>query len=238
MKRVFAWRVIFLIPLIIVLSRSYAVPVVSVKIASNKAMQKKGQRYEFETAIIEMLRTVVNQAMEIKETITLYIKDHGNRQVRHSHEIRNIKIINQTEETEQVSITERGWITSYNPKKKDGIRMKDPYNESFGQMTEAQKEQFAKGITDAFGATTRIIGTETIAGKQCAVTETVTELGGMKSVTKEWRWKNFVLKTHSTGMGMETLELATSVREGIPIDETLFLVPDSISITSIDPFKY
>ncbi|MCZ6775892.1 MAG: hypothetical protein O7D34_05500 [Ignavibacteria bacterium] len=70
------------------------------------------------------------------------------------------------------------------------------------------------------------------------MTETVTALGGIKTVDTVWTWKKYVLKSHSKGLGTETLEIATSVQEGIRIDETLFQIPDSISITSIDPFKY
>jgi hypothetical protein len=106
-------------------------------------------------------------------------------------------------------------------------------------MTEKKKEEFAKGITDAFGATTRDLGPGTIAGKPVTITATITELGGVEIVDTTWIWKKqYVLKSHSKGMGTETLKIATSVQEGVPIDATLFLVPDSIDITSVDPFKY
>ena len=236
MKRVFAWIVIFLIPLIIVLSRSYALPLMSAKAASNKEMQNQG-----ETIVITEKEKITSPGMEIERTTTIYTDYEGKCEVRHIHEKRNITMLDQVEESEQVLIRKDGWVISYYPKTKKGNKMKDPSN-PLRDMTEKQKEEFAKGITDAFGATTRIIGEEKIAGKNCVITETVTKLGGMEIVDTTWIWtsggEKIVLKSHSKGMGTETLKIATSVQEGIPIDKTLFVVPDSIKISFIDPFKY
>jgi len=203
---------------------SYALPLVSAKTASNKEMQNKGG------IIIKEEETVTSPIMEIKTFTTIYIDYEGKCEVRHIHEKRNIIMIDQVEESEQVSIRKGGSVISYDRATRKGFKMKDP-SEPLREMTEKQKEEFAKGITDAFGATTRIIGEEKIAGKNCVITETVSVVGGDTTVVKEWRWKNFILKLHSWGMGMETRKIATNVQEGIRIDKTLFDVPADVDIT-------
>ncbi|MCZ6776634.1 MAG: hypothetical protein O7D34_09285, partial [Ignavibacteria bacterium] len=92
MKRVFACIVIFLIPLIIVLGRSSALPLVSAKTASTKEMQNKGG------IIIREEETVTNPIMEIKRITTIYIDYEGKCEVRHIHEKRNIIMLDQVEE--------------------------------------------------------------------------------------------------------------------------------------------
>ena len=139
-------------------------------------------------------------------------------------------MIDQVEESEQVSIRKGGRLIYYDPETGIGYEMKDP-SEPLREMTEKQKEEFAKGITDAFGATTRIIGEEKIAGKNCVITETVTVVGGDTTVVKEWRWENFILKLDAEGMGTKTHKIARSVQVGVRIDKTLCDVPPDVDIT-------
>jgi hypothetical protein len=174
--------------------------------------------------------------MKLETNTTTYFK--GSSEVRHIHEERNITMLDQVQESKQVTIRKDGWIISYDPDTKKGTNMKDP-GKPLREMTEKQKEEFAKGITHALGAKTQIVGEEKIAGENCVVAATITKVRGMTIVDTTWTWENkYVLKSHSKGMGTETLKIATSVQKGIPIDATLFLVPDSIDITSVDPFKY
>ena len=110
MKRVFAWIVIFLIPLIIVLSRSYALPLVSAK-----------------TIVITEKEKITNPGMEIERITTIYIDYEGKCEVRHIHEKRIIKILDdQVDESDQVIIRKDGMVTSYDPEKKEGYTSKDP----------------------------------------------------------------------------------------------------------------
>jgi hypothetical protein len=83
-------------------------------------------------------------------------------------------------------------------------------------------------------AKSKEIGKEKIAGKPCKITETTMDMGGMKSTTKTWTWKRFVLKNEAEMMGTKVVEVATSVKENAKIPPGTFSVPKDIPVNTIE----
>ena len=205
-------------------------------VTSVPAGEKK--RFGFDQARIVLHKSVSNPQMETITTDTVYIGSGGLVEVRYSHEIQDIRMLNQKRESRTVTITKDGWITSYDPDTKKGKRFKDPFSETLGNMSESQQQKFAKGMENAFEAKTTVLGKEDVAGKQCDVTETKTGLQGMESVTKTWTWKGFVAKLVSEAMGTRITEEASSIDETLGVTEALLRIPSGVEIQdlgAIDP---
>lgn len=205
-------------------------------VTSMHAGEKK--RFGFDKARIILVKSVSNPQLETTTTDTVYIGNGGLVEVRFSHEVQDIRMLNQKRESRTVTIIQDGWITSYDPETRKGRRVKNPFSETVKNMSESQQQKLAKGMESAFEAKTTVLGTEEVAGKQCDLTETKTGLQGMESVTKTWMWKGFVAKSVSEAMGTRITETATSIDEGLGVTEELLRIPADVEIQdlgAIDP---
>jgi hypothetical protein len=189
------------------------------------------RRYGFEQARIVLEKTTKNTSLESTTIDTVYLDEWGGVEVRHSHEKQNIRMIGKTAESRSVSIMEAEWLTTYDPVERKGSKMKNPFFQSVGNLSDQQKKEMGEGMAKAFKATTASKGTEEIAGRPCEVTETKTGLEGMESVTTMWKWKGFIMKSVTNSGGTEITESVLSIDEGIGVDPALLKVPDDVHLT-------
>jgi hypothetical protein len=205
--------------------------------AANIAVDAKTKKYDFESAIIEMERTNSNEMMEIKTKTTVFVDEWGDKEARHIHEITKMKMLNQTTETNSISIIEGAWVTNIDLDNKTATRMKIDMLGDINQMSRSDQEQFAKQFNKEMNAKSKEIGEEKIAGKPCKIIETTMDMGGMKSTTRTWTWKRFILKSEAEVMGTKTVEVATNVKEKAKIPPGTFTVPRDIPVQTIKGIK-
>ena len=197
------------------------------------SQNKKIKRYLFENAYIEKTSTVISPAMESTTTEKIYITEWGNKEAHYKNEIRNIKMMNKKEESKSVSIVDGNWLINYDPDKKKGTKMKNPFYDKFAGKSEKELKDFSKNLSDAFGIDVKKVGTEKILGKTCDVMEGKTDLGGIKSKSKMWVYKSFPLKTDTEAMGTKTSEVAKVFKEDFSPDGKFFIVPKNIKLTEL-----
>ena len=195
------------------------------------AQDKKIRRYLFENAYVEKTTTVINQAFESVTKEKIYVAAWGNREAHYKDESRNIKMINKKEESKSVSIMDGKWLINYDPDKKTGTKMANPFYDKFAGKSEKELQDFSKNISDAFGTNIKKTGTGEVAGKTCDIYEGTTDLGGIKSKSKMWIYKNFIMKQEGEGMGTKTIEVVTVYKEGAAPDSKLLTIPSNIKIT-------
>jgi hypothetical protein len=194
---------------------------------------EKNKRFGFEKARVVIEKTMKNPSVESKTIDTVYIDQFGYREARVSHTFENILMLKQKRESRSVSFIEGEWITSYDPVTRKGSRMKNPLYKSLSNLDEKQQQKMAKGMEEAFKAKTTELATETIAGKPCKVTRTVTGLQGMETTTTTWLWEGLPMKSLSGGMGTELSELVTNIKEGIGIPGYLSEIPKDVVLMSV-----
>jgi outer membrane lipoprotein-sorting protein len=199
---------------------------------------KKIKRYLFENAYVEKTTTVVNQAVETTTTEKIYIAESGNKEAHFKNEINNIKMMNKKEESKSVSIFNGKWLINYDPDKKTGTKMENPFYDKFAGKSEKELKEFGKNMADALGTDVKKVGTGEILGKTCDIYESNTNMGGLKVKSKMWIYKNFVMKMESEGMGTKTSETVTVYKEGAKPDAKLLTVPANVTITEVKmPFN-
>lgn len=194
--------------------------------------QEKG-RYEFETAYVEKTTTTTSNGIEIINTEKIYISDYGNKEARYKTEKRILSKLKKTEESKTVSIIEGSWVTTYDPDGKTGSKMQNKFMEPFGKLSEKQKESTVKEIKKATGTETKESGTEIIAGKKCNILQATSSIAGMKTTTKMWMYKNFVMKSESDNFGNKVVELVTVFKENSKIDPSVFIIPGNVKIREV-----
>ena len=202
------------------------------------SQNKKIKRYLFENAYVEKTTTVINQAVETSSIEKIYIAESGNKEAHFKNDKTNIKMMNKKEESKSVSIFDGKWLITYDPDKKTGTKMENPFYDTFAGKSEKELKEFGKNMADALGTDVKKVGTGEILGKTCEIYESNTNMGGLKVKSKMWIYKNFVMKLESEGMGTKTTETVTVYKEGAKPDAKLLTVPANITITEVKmPFN-
>jgi outer membrane lipoprotein-sorting protein len=197
------------------------------------SQDKKIKRYLFENAYVEKTTTTISQAMESTTTEKIYIAESGHKEAHFKNEKTNIKAINTKQESKSVGLLDGKWMINYDPDKKTGTKMANPFYDKFAGKSEKELKEFSKNIGDAFGTDIKKVGTGDVLGKTCEIYEGNTNLGGLKVKSKMWIYKNFVMKMESEGMGTKTTEFVTVYKEGAKPDAKLLTVPANIKITEL-----
>jgi hypothetical protein len=189
--------------------------------------------YEFETAYVEKTTTTTSSAVDVTTTEKIYITEHGKKSASYKTEKKNIKMLKKIEESSSVHILDGDWIITYDPKTKQGTKMKNVLSEKFKNMSEKDAEKMVKGMKDALKTETKDLGTETIVGKKCKITQAVSNIAGIKTTAKTWAYKNFLMKSESEGMGNKVKEEVKVFKENEKIDKNKFTVPKDVKIKEV-----
>ena len=164
-----------------------------------------------ETGIIEMHKKVVNPAVTVETTETMYFKEWGKTIARYTTTTTKSKFIAKEEVKHAFSLQEGPWLTTVDLDEKTGIRIKNTLAEAVGNLGREQQQKL-------------------VAGRRCAVKEAVTSIGGMTQTTRMCMWMNIPLRIESGGMGTEIREEAVSVQTDVPIPGEKFRIPDGIQM--------
>lgn len=201
--------------------------------SSMAALQTQADLYEFESAYIEKTTTTSGSGVDIIMTEKIYITEHGNKAASYQTEKRNIKKLNKVEESSSVHIVDGGWIITYDPKTKEGTKMKNALSDKFKNVSEKDAKKIAEDMKNALNAKSKDLGTETIAGKKCNVTETTSKIAGMEIIAKTWMYGNYVFKSESESFGNKVKEEVTFFKEGAKIDPEKFNIPKNVKIKQV-----
>lgn len=192
---------------------------------------KNLKRYQFENGYAEKTTKVISSALESETLEKIYITEWGLKEVHIKHEKRNIKMIKKIEESNSVSIMDGKWLINYNPDTKEGTKMENPFYDKMSSLDQSSLQNFGEQMKGAFNTKTTELPNENFLGVDCKVTEAVSEIAGMKTTTKMWLYKNFVMKLQSDGMGTSTSEAVTVFKEGDKPEASVFTVPTDVKIT-------
>ena len=157
-------------------------------------------------------------------TRTIYFDDYGKK--KRTETVTSMKAGNQTVSSSQVSIDAEGYNYNYDPEKKFGYRSTinhsfNPTQINFSELDEYTMQEF--GIKNE--------GTETIVGKNCNVYTIAYEPMNFKG--RYAIWNNIPLREQSATSDFGYEYLTEKLVENIELESTLFIVPDSISITDM-----
>lgn len=158
-------------------------------------------------------------------TQTIYFDQWGMREaiyLEYAIEMAGIK-----QEIKQVIISDGEWIYTVDLIRKLGTKAKNrEYEKIIENAGTKDLGELGKEILEGMGG--KKVGEEEFLGKNCDVWE----INSLK--TKEWLWKNIVLKLdlQITG-GAYTLE-ATDIQENISVAEEKFKVPEDIEFQDIN----
>ena len=190
----------------------------------------QGNIYDFGSAYAKKKITTKGSSIEVVTIDESFIYDHGRISVTYKTEKRNIKMLNKVEESSSVIIKDGEWIITYNPKTKEGTKMKNIFKDKFKNLSGEDTKKMAEGMKDALKAETKDLGTEIIAGKKCKVSQTTTNIAGMKTVSKLWTYGNYIMKSVSESFGNTVEELVIDFKEGIKFDESKTAVPKDVKL--------
>ena len=184
--------------------------------------------YEFESAVIKMIKTTSNQMVETKITETIYIDKNGAKEARYIDEVTSNKMVDQKTEKKSLIITDGDWIYNIDLDNNTGTKMKNIKKQFLGGMDKNDMEKMAKEMTGAMNADVKKIGEKEIAGVMCSGSIATTNFAGMKSSTTSYLYKNFVFLNESETMGTKIVERVVEFNEGIKVDKEKFTVPKNI----------
>ena len=218
MHRIFE-RLLFLIAVLIV-----GLPV------SQAVAQLPEKPFLVETGIIEMHKKVVNPAVTVETTETMYFKEWGKTIARYTTTTTKSKFIAKEEVKHAFSLQEGPWLTTVDLDEKTGIRIKNTLAEAVGNLGREQRQKLGADLAGATGTEVKEVGEAEVAGRRCAVKEAVTSIGGMTQTTRMCMWMNIPLRIESGGMGTEIREEAVSVQTDVPLPGEKFRIPDGIQM--------
>ena len=189
--------------------------------------------YEFESAVIKMIKTTSNQMVETKITETIYIDKNGAKEARYISEVTSNKMVDQKTEKKSLIITDGDWIYNIDLDNNTGTKMKNIKKQFIGGMDRNDMEKMAKEMTGAMNADVKKIGEKEIAGVMCSGSIATTNFAGMKSSTTSYLYKNFVFLNESESMGTKIEEKVVEFEEGVKIDKEKFVVPKNVKLETM-----
>ncbi|MFI5263408.1 MAG: hypothetical protein ACHQM6_02720 [Candidatus Kapaibacterium sp.] len=161
-----------------------------------------------------------SETMGMKGTTTKYFDDYGAKVCEETSS--TITMGATSIKTNKVRIIKDGWMYSYEPEKKTGVKMKFaiPANMDFRNMGEKMMKDM--GIKEA--------GTETILGKECKIYE---YSGGQQGAMtgRSWIfWNAEPMKMDMKVANMTMKSHVTSIEENVAIPADKFEVPSNITL--------
>jgi len=196
-------------------------------------LNAQGKIYEFESAYVKKTTTTTGSSVDVVTTEEIFITDYGNKSASYKTEKRNIKMLKKTEESSSVHIMDGDWIITYDPKTREGTKMKNVLADKFKNMSRKDAEKMTEGMKEALKTETKDLGTETFLGKKCKVTSATSNLAGLKTTAKIWTYKNFLMKSDSESFGNKIKEEVTVFKEGEKIDKNKLIVPKEVKIKEV-----
>lgn len=184
--------------------------------------------YEFESAVIKMIKTTSNQMVETKITETIYVDKNGAKEARYINEVSSNKMVDQKTEKNSLIITDGDWIYNIDLDNNTGTKMKNIKKQFMGGMDKSDMEKMAKEITGSMNADVKKIGEKEIAGVMCSGSIATTNFAGMKSSTTSYLYKNFVFLNESETMGTKIEERVVEFNEDVKVDKEKLKVPKNI----------
>jgi len=196
-------------------------------------LNAQGKIYEFESAYVKKTTTTTGSSVDVVTTEEIFITDYGKKSASYKTEKRNIKMLKKTEESSSVHIMDGDWIITYDPKTREGTKMKNVLADKFKNMSQKDAEKMTEGMKEALKTETKDLGTETFLGKKCKVTSATSNLAGLKTTAKIWTYKNFLMKSDSESFGNKIKEEVSVFKEGEKIDKNKLIVPKDVKIKEL-----
>jgi len=196
-------------------------------------LNAQGKIYEFESAYVKKTTTTTGSSVDVVTTEEIFITDYGKKSASYKTEKRNIKMLKKTEESSSVHIMDGDWIITYDPKTREGTKMKNVLADKFKNMSQKDAEKMTEGMKEALKTETKDLGTETFLGKKCKVTSATSNLAGLKTTAQIWTYKNFLMKSDSESFGNKIKEEVTVFKEGEKIDKNKLIVPKDVKIKEV-----
>ncbi|MCB0845103.1 MAG: hypothetical protein KDE26_17765 [Bacteroidetes bacterium] len=192
------------------------------------------KRYLSQSGKIEMAKVVINPNVRVETRETLYYDQYGWKEVRLIHEKQKVSMMgfNQMNESFKLTIMDGENLATVDLEKLTGGLSKNAFYEDLADMTKAQEQKFAKGVSEGMNVKTEELSPEVVAGKTCQVTRvnTYLQVDTITMVTTMYQWKHIPLMSESKGMGSVIKEQAFKVEEG-NVPQKLFYLPEDVKLS-------
>ncbi|PXY02809.1 hypothetical protein DF185_01585 [Marinifilum breve] len=189
-------------------------------IGNYASAQHSSKRFMVKSGYVEMKLDGTTKGQRL-----IWFDDYGKLYKEEVKSETKVKVfgIESSEKAHTLTIVKDGVIYNVNQMDQTGTKLEtgisSEYYAAFENMSDAQKEEFADEMLEAFGG--QRLGTEKFFNRTC---EKVKALG-----TTVWSYKGVVLKSEAKMLGIESSEVAVKFDENIKIASSTFDVPGNIS---------
>lgn len=174
--------------------------------------------FPFKTGIIEY-----KQEGNAKGTHVKYIDEYGYKQADFSET--EVKVFGFTNKENKGTILIGPKLYSLDYKTNTASTTKNPVYESYANSNGSDYDKLGRDAMASLGFS-NTGKTETIAGKKCEIWK-----GSLGSI---WVWKSLALKSETNILGINIIEVATSVKINISVPSSKFEVPNRMEVKEID----
>ncbi len=189
-----------------------------------KAASSKG-RYKLKSGIV----TMVSETMGMKQTITMYFDDYGNKTSNETKGEIDMGAMGKTQ-IDNLNFTKDGYLYNINLVKKTGTKRKKA---DFGKQKDIDFSKLSDDMMKQMKITKQ--GTEVVLGKTCD--KFAMDDPAMKMKSTYCVWNGIPLKTDMDMGGIKASVTATNVEENVSIPADKFEVPSGITITEMADVK-
>ena len=170
------------------------------------------KRYPFKSGII-------HYQFEGKTTGTevLYFDEYGKYEARYTKTM--TKVFGVLTKEDKISLLKEAEQIEYDRLTNEYTQMTNPLYESFSQNESLNYEEFGEDAIEKMGY--RKIGQSTVLGKECDV---------WNGIGKLYTWRALTLKLEMKVMGVNFVQTATNLKLDVPIEASLFDLPENASL--------
>jgi len=175
------------------------------------------KRYEFESG-----KVTYKTSGSMQGTETMYFDDYGMLEVKNTKATLEMMGIKQVTDTKV--IMDGKWIYTLDNNSGDANKMENPLYSMFPDGADLEKV----GEEMMLNMGGKKIGTETLLGKKCDIWEI------KKLMSKVWVWKSIPIKSEVNMMGMNIIQIATSVEVDIDVPSNVFKIPEGVEFKDLN----
>ncbi|MGD0712082.1 MAG: hypothetical protein ABR968_12995 [Bacteroidales bacterium] len=193
----------------------------STKIKDSIAKAASNGMYKLKSGIV----TMVTETMGMKQTITMYFDDYGNKRSNETSGEIDMGALGKTE-MHNLSFTKDGYMYNIDLVKKTGTKVKAPTS---GNHKDIDFSKLSDDMMKQMKITKQ--GTEVVLGKTCD--KYFMDDPTLKMKSTYCVWNGIPLKSEVDMGGMKATVTATKIQENVSVPADRFEIPKGITVREI-----
>ncbi|MEM7660531.1 MAG: hypothetical protein AAF399_30795, partial [Bacteroidota bacterium] len=145
----------------------------------------------------------------------------------------NMMGFSQKQESYTISIIRDDTLYSYDPGKGSGSKMPNP-GADLMRLSPEEQARMGEQLEAGLEVQRTVLGSDLFLNKRCEVSDQELDMQGHKTKVRIWLYKQMPLQTISSGMGVNLIETATEIKEGISISPKRFDLPREVEFRELE----